>query len=104
MTRELLDGIQDSYDTHDPTCESLPWFWWAHQGGRTALSDIESCLDCDAMFYVEGIVWAGEGELAPDDPDPVDLTLCACCARRRGYLIEISKYVGVVIIEQELPQ
>jgi hypothetical protein len=49
----LLPSVRAKWDTHDPGCESLRWFWLGRQGGVSSPGDLWSCDgDCDATFFI----------------------------------------------------
>jgi hypothetical protein len=86
-----FDYVRANWDRHDSICESLPFFWPGHTGGVSCPSDLESCVDCDTMFFLEGVV--NINYTSPED-DP--LYLCGCCARNKGYVIKVSEHgVGI---------
>jgi hypothetical protein len=85
----LFGDVRRDWDRHDPTCESLHYFWLGHEGGVSCPSDLDTCSDCGVMFYIEGLAWVNHHCL---DEDAV--LLCGCCARSRGFPIRVTR-VGV---------
>lgn len=84
----LLDSVRDAWDVHDKTCESLPWFWLGRRGGVSCPSDWWTCHGCDVYFSIDGVPWVNY-------PDEDERRLCACCAKREGYVVTKVDEFGV---------
>lgn len=68
---------RDALLAHDQTCRSLDRAWTPRRTGSVCPSDLEPCEDCDVWFFIDGLGLY-------EDADGDDVSLCACCAKKRG--------------------